>query len=107
MGATPGAGLEGVRLLMLGNDWSLRNLIPAELAKGFGFVQSKPASALSPEDLAAAARAEGLEASTAPDVSAAVALALDMEGPPPRVVICGGLHFAGEVLALSPETWPT
>jgi dihydrofolate synthase/folylpolyglutamate synthase len=67
------------------------------------------ASALSPEDLAAAARAEGLEASTAPDVSAAVALALtlDVQGPPPRVVICGGLHFAGEVLALSPETWPT
>ena len=67
------------------------------------------ASALSPEDLAAAARAEGLEASTAPDVSAAVAMALtlDVQGPPPRVVICGGLHFAGEVLALSPETWPT
>ena len=65
------------------------------------------ATALSPDDLAAAARAEGLEASTAPDVSAAVAQALDVEGLPPRVVICGGLHFAGEVLALSPETWPT
>ena len=37
-----------VRLLMLVNDVSLRNLIPAELAKGFGFVQSKPASAFSP-----------------------------------------------------------
>jgi len=47
-GATPGAALEGVRLLMLANDWSLRNLIPAELAKGFGFVQSKPATAFSP-----------------------------------------------------------
>ena len=34
----------GIRLLMLVNDVSLRNLIPAELAKGFGFVQSKPAS---------------------------------------------------------------
>jgi fumarylacetoacetate (FAA) hydrolase len=33
---------------MLVNDVSLRNLIPAELAKGFGFVQSKPASAFSP-----------------------------------------------------------
>ena len=43
---------------------------------------------------------------TAPDVSDAVALALGGEGPAPRVVICGGLHFAGEVLALSPETWP-
>ena len=32
---------------MLVNDWSLRNLIPAELAKGFGFLQSKPATAFS------------------------------------------------------------
>ena len=37
-----------IRLVMLANDVSLRNLIPAELAKGFGFVQSKPASAFSP-----------------------------------------------------------
>ncbi len=48
MGSTPQAALEGVRLLMLANDWSLRNLIPAELAKGFGFLQSKPATAFSP-----------------------------------------------------------
>ena len=48
MGATPEQALEGVRLLMLANDWSLRNLIPAELAKGFGFFQSKPATAFSP-----------------------------------------------------------
>ena len=33
---------------MLANDVSLRNLIPAELAKGFGFFQSKPATAFSP-----------------------------------------------------------
>jgi fumarylacetoacetate (FAA) hydrolase len=37
-----------IRLIGLVNDVSLRNLIPAELAKGFGFLQSKPASALSP-----------------------------------------------------------
>jgi fumarylacetoacetate (FAA) hydrolase len=37
-----------IRLLVLVNDVSLRNLIPAELAKGFGFLQSKPASAFSP-----------------------------------------------------------
>ncbi|MBS1200610.1 MAG: hydrolase family protein [Proteobacteria bacterium] len=37
-----------IRLLMLVNDWSLRNLIPGELAKGFGFYQSKPATAFSP-----------------------------------------------------------
>ncbi|MBE0624665.1 MAG: fumarylacetoacetate hydrolase family protein [Burkholderiales bacterium] len=39
---------ESVRLLMLVNDLSLRNLAPAELAKGFGFFQSKPSSAFSP-----------------------------------------------------------
>jgi len=37
-----------IKLLMLVNDVSLRNLIPAELGKGFGFFQSKPASAFSP-----------------------------------------------------------
>ncbi len=47
-GATREAELAAVRLVGLVNDVSLRNLIPAELAKGFGFVQSKPASALSP-----------------------------------------------------------
>ena len=39
---------EYIRLLMLVNDWSLRNLAPAELAKGFGFFHSKPSSAFSP-----------------------------------------------------------
>ncbi len=48
MGSTPEQALEGVRLLMLVNDVSLRNLIPGELAKGFGFFQSKPATAFSP-----------------------------------------------------------
>ncbi|GAA0569131.1 fumarylacetoacetate hydrolase family protein [Rhizomicrobium electricum] len=37
-----------IKLLMLVNDVSLRNLIPGELAKGFGFFQSKPATAFSP-----------------------------------------------------------
>jgi fumarylacetoacetate (FAA) hydrolase len=48
MQATPDEALDGVRLLMLANDVSLRNLIPGELAKGFGFFQSKPATAFSP-----------------------------------------------------------
>jgi fumarylacetoacetate (FAA) hydrolase len=48
MCATPEQALEGIRLVMLANDVSLRNLIPAELAKGFGFFQSKPATAFSP-----------------------------------------------------------
>lgn len=42
------AALDAIRLVGLVNDISLRNLIPAELGKGFGFVQSKPASAFSP-----------------------------------------------------------
>ena len=47
-GCAADRALDGIRLLMLANDVTLRNLIPAELAKGFGFVQSKPATAFSP-----------------------------------------------------------
>jgi fumarylacetoacetate (FAA) hydrolase len=48
MGVAPDAARGHVRLLMLVNDVSLRNLIPGELGKGFGFFQSKPASSFSP-----------------------------------------------------------
>ena len=48
MAATPEEALEGIRLVMIANDVSLRNLVHAELAKGFGFFQSKPATAFSP-----------------------------------------------------------
>ena len=48
MGATPEDARAAIRLVMLVNDVSLRGLIPAELAKGFGFFQSKPSSAFSP-----------------------------------------------------------
>lgn len=48
LGATVAEAARSIRLLMLVNDVSARNLIPAELAKGFGFLQSKPASAFSP-----------------------------------------------------------
>jgi len=48
MGCTPERALDGIRLIMLANDVSLRNLIPDELAKSFGFLQSKPATAFSP-----------------------------------------------------------
>ena len=48
MGATAEQALAAVRLVGLTNDVSLRGLIPAELEKGFGFFQSKPASAMSP-----------------------------------------------------------
>ena len=48
LGTTIDAAGSAIRLIMLVNDWSLRNLIPGELAKGFGFYQSKPATAFSP-----------------------------------------------------------
>jgi fumarylacetoacetate (FAA) hydrolase len=48
MGATPEEAGAAIRLVMLVNDVSLRNLVPAELAKGFGFFQSKPSTAFSP-----------------------------------------------------------
>ena len=48
LGTSPGEALGHIKLVMLCNDVSLRNLIPGELAKGFGFFQSKPPSAFSP-----------------------------------------------------------
>ncbi|WP_102796504.1 fumarylacetoacetate hydrolase family protein [Bowmanella denitrificans] len=48
MGVSAEQALSYIRLVMLVNDVSLRGLIPAELAKGFGFYQSKPSSAFSP-----------------------------------------------------------
>ena len=48
MGATPEQALDGVRLLLLVNDWTLRNRVPGEMAKSFGFLQSKPATAFGP-----------------------------------------------------------
>ena len=48
MGASADQALAGVRLLMLANDWTLRELVPAELARGLGLLQAKPATAFSP-----------------------------------------------------------
>ncbi len=48
MGVTAAEAAQHIQLLMLVNDVSLRNLIPGELAKGFGFYQSKPSSSFSP-----------------------------------------------------------
>ncbi len=48
MGVSAENAASHIKLLMLVNDVSLRNLIPAELAKGFGFFQSKPSSSFSP-----------------------------------------------------------
>jgi len=59
-----------------------------------------------PERLVSAARAAGLEAEAAADLDGALDRALAGEGPPPRLLICGSLYLAGEVLARSPDTWP-
>lgn len=48
MGASKEAALDQIKLILICNDVSLRGLIPGELAKGFGFFQSKPLSAFSP-----------------------------------------------------------
>ena len=48
LGTGADAALDSVRLLLLANDWSLRHLVPGELAKNFGFLQSKPATAFAP-----------------------------------------------------------
>src|ERR1700730_2531266 len=48
MGVAPAEAAGHIRLIMLVNDVSMRNLIPGELAKGFGFFQSKPATSFSP-----------------------------------------------------------
>ncbi|WP_112663000.1 fumarylacetoacetate hydrolase family protein [Microvirga flavescens] len=48
LGASREEAAAAIRLILLVNDVSLRNLIPAELAKGFGFFQAKPSSAFSP-----------------------------------------------------------
>ena len=48
IGVSAGDAARHVRLVVLANDCTLRNLVPDELAKGFGFFQSKPATAFSP-----------------------------------------------------------
>jgi len=48
IGTTAATAAGHIRLVMLANDCTLRNLVPDELAKGFGFFQSKPATAFSP-----------------------------------------------------------
>lgn len=58
MGVRPDQAGHHIKLVMLMNDVSLRNLIPAELAKGFGFFQSKPPSAFSPVAVTPAALGE-------------------------------------------------
>ncbi|MCG9915507.1 MAG: bifunctional folylpolyglutamate synthase/dihydrofolate synthase [Phenylobacterium sp.] len=77
------------------------DLRPRVVATSFDSPNAAPA-----EEIATAARTAGLDAQIADDVTAALSAALSQEGPAPHILICGGLHFAGDVLAMDPETWP-
>jgi len=77
LGASREEALAAILLVGLTNDVSLRNLIPAELAKGFGFFQSKPASAMSPVFVTPAALGERWQ-----DGKLHGALMVDLNGVP-------------------------
>ncbi len=79
---------------------ALAELGPRVIAVPFSSPNSTP-----PEVLEDAATRAGLEASVQTDATAALREALGAERPP-HVMICGSLHFVGDVLAMSPETWP-
>lgn len=78
------------------------DLKPQVFATTFDSPNAAPA-----EELAQAARDAGLPVEVVADVTEGVRRALALPGPAPHVLVCGGLHFAGEVLAMSPDTWPT
>jgi len=78
------------------------DLSPRVLTTAFESSSATPA-----ETLAEAARSAGFRAEPVDGARAALARALEAEGPAPHVLICGSLHFAGDILAASPETWPT
>jgi dihydrofolate synthase/folylpolyglutamate synthase len=75
-------------------------------ARVFGTAFSSP-NATPAEELTAAARGAGLEAEAVDGVEAGLERALAAPGPAPHVLICGSLHFVGDVLAMTPETWPS
>ncbi len=75
---------------------------PQVFATGF-----QSPSATPPETLAASARSAGLKAVGVEGVDQALTIALGQTSGPPHIMICGSLHFIGDVLAMSPETWPS
>ena len=80
---------------------AFRALNPRIIATAFSAEAASP-----PQRLVSAASAAGLKASAAESVEAALEQALAGEGPAPRVMICGSLYLAGDVLAFSRDTWP-
>jgi len=75
---------------------------PRVFTTAFSSPNASPAEAL-----AEAARTCGLSAEPVENVAAGVARARDVHGAAPHIVLAGSLHFAGDVLAMTPETWPT
>ena len=100
LGAGPDEAAAAIRLLVLVNDVSLRKLVPGELAKGFGFLQSKPASSLSPlavtpDELGDAWR----------DGRVHLPLNVDYNGRPFGRANAGAMHFGfGELIAHAART---
>lgn len=85
----------------LGFFAAFRDLDPQVVTTGFGAPNASPAAGL-----AQLATEAGLNARSSVDLADALESVLKVGGPPQHVLICGALHFAGDVLALSPETWP-
>jgi dihydrofolate synthase/folylpolyglutamate synthase len=79
-----------------------RTLNPRVFTTSFSSPNATPV-----EDLTAAALGAGLQAEAVDGVEDGLHRALAAPGPAPHVIICGSLHFVGDVLALSPQTWPT
>lgn len=79
-----------------------KELNPRVITTTFDSPNAAPA-----DDLAAAATKAGLVSETSPSVTDGVMQSLEGDGEPPLILICGGLHFAGDVLAMSKDTWPT
>jgi dihydrofolate synthase / folylpolyglutamate synthase len=77
-------------------------LRPQVFTTGFDSPGATPAA-----ELTVAARSVGLQATTSDGVKDALSRALEGSGPPPHILICGSLHFIGDVLAADPTTWPT
>jgi len=80
---------------------AFRDLAPNVFVTAFDSPTATPA-----DDLAAAARSVGVAAEVVDGVEVGLTRALAGDGPPPHLLVCGSLHFIGEVLAMSPRTWP-
>jgi dihydrofolate synthase/folylpolyglutamate synthase len=78
------------------------DLKPRVFTTGFSSPNAAPAEAL-----AEAATRAGLRAESVDSFTSGIARAVDAHDRPPHIVLAGSLHFAGDVLAMSPETWPT